>query len=214
MAFHFLQLPLDNPHHLFSLSLPPSSILLHLYVLVYCSVSLLTFPPFPLFHPYPDLLIFPAHAPLFTSQSFSNSFLSLFLAFWHEHFVHPSIHPSIHYCSSPPIYFHYSHTPYLSIPLCFCGHSSFLPPSLFTPSLPFPTLCLPVFVSLSFQEFIWRKCCFPNLITPLTYSQLFRSQNTSSLYEIHNILHILYMMHVKGIVQHLGKYADSGWFES
>lgn len=77
------------------------------------------------------------------------------------------IHPSIHDCFWNPFV-----TSIFPHPSLFLHAFMVFPPSSLPYSLPpFPTLLyvtlhLPVFVHLSFQEFIWRKCCFPNLITP------------------------------------------------
>lgn len=67
--------------------------------------------------------------------------------------------------------------------------SYFLPPFLIHPtaSLAWPTvtICLPAFVSLNFQELIWRKCSFLNITShPLSCSL------TVSLKSIYILLHI------------------------
>lgn len=112
-----------------------------------------------------------------------------FLCLFDTHTLCPSILLSAH----PPIYFHHTFHPpsYRSIPLCFHGRSSLL--STLPYSLPHSispasvTLHLPVFVSLSFQEFIWRKCCFPNSIAPhlLSADLLTTHIQLSNAYTVH-----------------------------
>lgn len=95
---------------------------------------------------------------------------------------HPSIYISLLILL---VFFHHS----CSSSLSFCGHTSFLPPFLIHPtaSLAWPTvtICLPAFVSLNFQELIWRKCSFLNITShPLSCSL------TVSLKSIYILLHI------------------------
>ena len=85
-------IPLHNPHLFFPLCLPPSSNLFHLYLLVYCSVSLLTSLHFHSFtftptspSPFLCALILFQILLLLLSQSLT-SFLTNF---------YPSIHPTI-----------------------------------------------------------------------------------------------------------------------
>lgn len=131
-------LPFDNPHHVFPLSLPPSSIFFHLFLPVYCSVSLLTSLHFLSFTFNLTSPILPAFVPLFTSQYISNSFRILFTAFGYTNIVqhHPFLCPLL---LTRPISPHHSFYPSLLL------YPFILPwPFLLPPSLPF----LPVSHSL------------------------------------------------------------------